>query len=162
MKKSGISKKRRLRELIERNYEEFKEMALKMDKESIFELAPTISAVEDVYHYMATHDWANAEETEYLLQQENPLCYLGDAWNEELEGMDKQFGLALSKAVVNGKHYCNMDTATVDELRKKYGAETPLFSAALIEIIELGKTYLGFCEKYGGGNGFDCGGEDGV
>lgn len=81
-----------LMERLEQNYEDFKKTTLQLDGESIFELAPTIAAVEDVYFYMSTHDWADMEQAEFLMQFENPLKLLADLWEEESEDRGADFG----------------------------------------------------------------------
>ena len=98
-----------LMERIEQNYEDFKRTTLQLDDDSIFEYAPTIAAVQDVYFYMITHDWADMEQTELLMQFENPLKMLADLWEEESEDRGADFG------------------------------DMPIDGAILCEIVELGK-----------------------
>ena len=107
-----------LMERIEQNYEDFKTSAVRLDGESLYELAPTIAAVEDVYFYMSTHDWADAEQTRFLMQFENPLKLLADLWEEENEDRGADFG---------------------DMLDRIGGGDLPIDRAILCEIAELGR-----------------------
>jgi len=127
---------------IEQNYEDFKKSVMQLDDESIFELAPTIAAVQDVHFYMTTHDWADAEQTEYFLQFENPLKLLADAWEDESEDRSADFGELVDK--IGGDEYDDLTEAYVtvalaDELRDKYGGDIPIDGALICEIVELGK-----------------------
>ena len=129
-------------ERIEQNYEDFKASAVQLDGGSLYELAPTIAAVEDVYFYMSTHDWADAAQTAYLMQFENPLRLLADAWEEENEDRGADFGDLLDK--ISGGEYEDftddyMTADLADELREKYGDDVPLDGAIICEIVELGK-----------------------
>jgi len=129
-------------ERIEQNYEDFKKVTLQLDDESIFEYAPTIAAVQDVYFYMTTHGWTDAAQTEYLLQFENPLLLLADAWQEESEDRDKDFGDMLDN--IGGGEYEDLTESYLtvelaDELRDKYGDDTPMDGAIICEIVELGR-----------------------
>ena len=129
-------------ERIEKNYEDFKTSAVQLDGESLFELAPTIAAVHDVYFYMTTHDWADAEQTDYLLQFENPLKLLADLWEEESEDRGADFGDMLDR--IGGDDCEDYTEAYVtvtlaDELRDKYGDDMPIDGAIICEIVELGR-----------------------
>ena len=131
-----------LMERIDQNYEDFKASAVQLDGESIFELAPTIAAVEDVYFYLSTHDWADAEQTRFLMQFENPLRLLADLWEEENGDRGADFGDMLDNMCGGGyddftEDYMTSDFA--DELREKYGDDTSLDGAIVCEIVELGK-----------------------
>ena len=105
MNEYQITKKQQLRELIEKNYEEFTVLALKMDSKFLFENAGSIAAVHDVYHFMTTHDWADDEETEYLLTYENPLDFLAEEWKERSADRDRDFGKMLRELA----DYCDDD-----------------------------------------------------
>ena len=127
---------------IERNYEDFKASTVQLDGESLFEYAPTIAAVQDVYFYLTTHDWTDAAQTEYLLQFENPLMLLADVWEEESEDRGADFGEMLDKLCDDEYGDLTESHITVelaDELRDKYGGDMPMDGAILCEIIELGK-----------------------
>jgi len=113
-----------------------------MDKESVYELAPIIAAVHDVYYYMSTHDWADECEAEYLLKQENPLYHLAEIWKEETDSLNSHMGWKLTKAIARGEDSDYMASSTADDLRDKYGEAMPLNTAALLEIVELGRKYL--------------------
>ena len=86
---------------IEQNYEDFKRETLQLDGESIFELAPTIAAVQDAYFYMTTHNLTDDYETEYLLSFENPLILLADKWEDYSENRSKDFGADTLLEVLN-------------------------------------------------------------
>ena len=88
-----------LRERIDTEYDNFKETILQLDKDKIFILAPMIAAAHDVCFYMHTHEWADADETEYLLGLTDPFRFLCDAWEENMEDKGKEFGKVLAKAV---------------------------------------------------------------
>jgi hypothetical protein len=133
-----------LREAIKRNYDEFEKTVIDMDcPEVIYGLAPTISAVKDIHHYLSVHDWADEDEAAYLLTKENPLYYLAEVWREELDGFDVCFGDILREVCgFADDNPVRADFTIQDELRIKYGVEMPLETAALLELLELGKMYL--------------------
>jgi hypothetical protein len=137
-----------LRRRIEKEYADFKSVVLLLDRDSIFELAPIISAVNDVHFYLTTHDWADDYEAEYLLRQENTLYYIAEVWKEELEDLGRHFGRKLTEAVINGSGFDCSDLTAADELRIKYGDELPLNTAALLEIVELGRKFLRYAATY--------------
>ena len=140
MRKSDHSKNTPLMRRIEQNYEDFKRETVKLSGESIFELAPKIAAVHDAYFYMTTHDWADGYEKEYLMGFDNPLEYLADEWQERSEDRGRDFGKMLTELTENGCEY--MAYSTADALREKYGGEMPLNTAALLEMVELGKKII--------------------
>jgi len=125
---------------IEQSYEDFKRETVKLSGESIFELAPKIAAVHDVYFYMTTHDWADGYEQEYLLSFDNPLEFLAEEWEERSEDRGRDFGEMLTELAENGSTYLNFTTA--DRLREKYGGDVPLNTAALLEMVELGERLI--------------------
>ena len=138
MREIDYTKARLLRERIEQNYENFKKAVLQLDKGDIFKYASSIAAANDVYSYMTTHDWADGDETNYLLKFENPLKLLSEAWEEYSEDRGGDFGRMLTETVENAAEDY-MPFSVTDELREKYGADMPLNTAALIEFVELGK-----------------------
>ena len=74
-----------LLERIERNYEDFKAIALaELTKQEIFEFAGHISAIEDVRFFLNTHDWLDEGEAGYLLSLDDPLEVLADEWEDFL------------------------------------------------------------------------------
>jgi hypothetical protein len=139
MNEYPITKKQQLRELIEKNYEEFTALALQMDSKFLFENAGSIAAVHDVYHLMITHDSTDDEETEYLLAYENPLDFLAEEWKEKSADRDTDFALFLIDIVKGGDY---TEISVMDELRSKYGRSVPANTAALLEIIDIGKKIL--------------------
>jgi hypothetical protein len=140
MKKDYYSSNALLKKRIEQNYEDFIKETLKLEKENIFEYAPTIAAVHEVYFFMTTHDWADEYETEYLLRVENPLMFLAQKWETQSEDRGREFGSMLTELIENDD---DDDYMTVsDELRIKYGDDVPLNTAALLELIELGRSLL--------------------
>ena len=145
-RKSIKSSKMLLRERIERNMEEFKEEMSRLDSSCVFELASNIAAASDVHFYITTHDWANEDEADYLLQFENPLRMLADAWEEYSMERDHEFSHLVSKVVREDDSDYYMTVSTADELREKYGDDVPTDTAALLEIVELGKKFLNLRE----------------
>ena len=110
-----------LTERIKQNFDEFKADIIKMDSASVFELAPTITAVNDVYFYMTTHDWLDDGEAEYLMKWDNPLKILAAVWKEYSEDRGRQFGNMLDKIVEN----CDEDY-TADSFSDEYGEDNSL------------------------------------
>jgi hypothetical protein len=118
MKKAEYEQTSLLRERIEQNYEDFKEETVKLDGRSVFELAPVISAVNDVYFYMTTHSWADDDEADYLLKSENPLKLIAEEWEVYMEDTRGDFGEMLTRLA--GKWDEDYMTGTVaGELRDK-------------------------------------------
>jgi hypothetical protein len=144
MTKNQHTQNRLLMERIEQNFEDFKRETEKSSPETIFDIAATIAAVQDAYFYMTTHDWADDYETEYLLSFENPLRLLADAWEELCEDRGREFGKMLTELAENGGRY--MTVSAADELREKYGEDIPLNTAALLEMVEIGKKIADYCD----------------
>ena len=142
MNKCDIRTQNLLMARIEQNYEDYEKSVTQLDSETLFELAPTIAAVKDVYFYMTTHDWADAEQGEYLLQFENPLKLLADLWEEKSEDRDADFGDMIDMLYGDAYEDYTESYVTVslaDELRDKYGDDMPIDGAIICEIVELGK-----------------------
>ena len=140
---------------IEQNYEDFKEATLKLNKATIFEYAPTIAAIEETYMYMKTSLMVD-EEAAYLLSLDNPLKLLADAWEEHSHSKyrsDEFVGVFVK--TVDSLIDSFKENPIADELRKKYGSNVPLNTAALLEIVELGKKIFDFYDFE-----FDDDGED--
>ena len=140
-----------LQERIKRNYEDFKESMLELDSETLFELAPKIAAVKDVYTLLQTNtnEYICEDDAEYLLRYENPLKILadvvdnyGECKDEDIEDMISDFKDMVSDFIENddGEEY--MSVALADELRDKYGDDMPIDSAVVCEIIELGRKLM--------------------
>ena len=146
MRNIDYEKARILREQIEQNYEDFKKATLRLSKEDIFKYTSSIAAANDVYGYMTTHDWADENEADYLLEFENPLKFLSEAWEEYSEDRGRDFGRMLTEKIENGTDYYTPLSIT-SELREKYGADMPLNTAALMELVELGKKIFGFRDE---------------
>ena len=129
---------------IEQNYEDFKRETLQLDGESIFELAPTIAAVQDAYFYMTTHNLTDDYETEYLLSFENPLILLADKWEDYSENRSKDFGDMFNGFIRN----CRKDylTSSINEMIEEYGADTLLEVMNVWRIAENFKTLLSIWE----------------
>ena len=136
MQKSKITNKTLLRERIERNYKDFKKATLQLDDESIFEYAPTIKAVQDVYSFIVHYNELNEEETEFFLQYENPLRLLADAWEYDCRAF---FDDIIDEIMDDDNRVYNMTVTTADELREKYGDDIPLEAAIICELVEIGK-----------------------
>jgi hypothetical protein len=125
MKKADHEQTSLLRERIEQNYKDFKAETMQLDNKSIFELAAAISAVNDVYFYMTTHDWADYNEANYLLESENPLKLLAEEWEAYMEDTGEDFGEMLSRLASKwDEDY--MTGMVAEELRDKYGEDTSL------------------------------------
>lgn len=127
-----------LRERIEENYADYKVAMLKLDKEMLFELAPSIAAVNDVYRYTIKGDCLEETESAYLLRFENPLKMLADEWRQYMDSDEYQMYDLIRDFVENdgGEDCLTVDLA--DELREKHG-DVPIETAIICEIIELGK-----------------------
>jgi len=136
MEKSKIINKTLLRERIERNYKDFKKEALQLDNEIIFEYAPTIKAVQDVYSFIVRYDGLNEEETEFFLQYENPLRLLADVWEEDCRDY---FDDIIAEIMEDDDRAYNMTVTAANELREKYGDDIPLEAAVICELVEIGK-----------------------
>jgi len=131
-----------LQERIEENYKAFKAGMLELDGEILFELAPTIAAARDVYKYTISGDCLEETEAAYLLRYDNPLKVLADAWRQYTETDECEMYDLIGGIVEDddGEDYMTVDRA--DELREKYGEDTPIETAIICEIIELGKLLL--------------------
>ncbi len=125
----------RLRERIERNYEDFRAETLVLDKEDIFESAGRISAVEDILLFMSTHNWVDEDEARYLLRFDNPLEMLTDVWEEYLLDSDTHFRTALDELLDKEDNEQNyISAALANKIRKKYGEDMPFKEAILCEL----------------------------
>ena len=128
-----------LRERIEENYGNFKESTLELDSETLFELAPTIAAVRDVYSLLKENDYICEDDAAYLLRYDNPLKIIADAMRNYAEYTDEDFSDMIADFIENddGEDYITVDLA--DELRDKYGDDMPIDGAIMCEIVELGR-----------------------
>ena len=162
--KEPISNVALLQARVTRKYEDFKESMIELDSETVFELASTITAYHDVYSYITQKDFIIEDEAESLLKYENPLKMLADAWQDYrkygncTDDRDECMDYILSDitATDNSEEY--MTVTLADELREKYGGDMPLNTAALLEIVELGRRFFNFNDddfEY-----YDCDGED--
>lgn len=134
-----------LRERIEENYEDFKAETLEtLDKEDIFEMARTIAAMEDVYHFATTQgSWVDEGEAAYLLVFCEPLKLLADAWEEYLGDGEQDFRMIVEDVLDrNDNTESYITVALADKLRKKYGENMHYKDALLAEAIVAGKKYL--------------------
>jgi len=134
-----------LRERIQRNYEDFKAETLEtLDKEDIFEMAQTIAATEDVYHFITTYSgWVDEGEAAYLLAFCEPLKLLADAWEEYLCDGEQDFRMIVEEVLDRNDNTDSYITvALADKLRKKYGENMHYKDALLAEAIAAGKKYL--------------------
>jgi len=152
MEKDYYSTDSLLTRRIEKNYEDFKEAILKLDKTIIFEYAPTIAAVEETYQYMKK--FMNDKDAAYFLSLDNPLKLLADAWEEHSKNRSDEFVGGYVKTI-DSLIDSYKDNPIADELRKKYGSDVPINTAALLEIVELGKKIFDFYDFE-----FDDDGED--
>lgn len=128
----------KLKECIEENYYGFREEMLSLDSEAVFEKATEISAIEDVFFYMSTHNWVDEYEAAYLLGFTNPLKLIADAWEQYLFDSDSGFRRVISSVLANEDNEDNyLTVAEMLELREKYGEDVSFTEAILSEIIEL-------------------------
>ena len=78
-----IKNKMHLRERVKQNYIDFMKNILQLNKLKIVDLAPLITAVQEMYSAVITFDILSDDETEFLLKYKNPLKLLATAWLEE-------------------------------------------------------------------------------
>jgi len=126
---------------IARKYEDFKDTMLELDNETLFELAPTITAVREVFKYTIHGDCLEELESAYLLRYENPLKVLADAWKQFNESDEYQLYDLIGDIVAEDDDGEDdyMTVAFADELRDKYGDDIPIDAALINEILELGR-----------------------
>jgi len=138
-KNKPISNVTLIQERIERNYRDFKNNILWLDSTAVFDLAPTIAAVSEVYKYTMNGDCLEEESAAYLLQYDNPLKILSDAWKDYNEADEYQMYDLIGDVIDgdDGEDYLSIELA--DELRDKYGGDIPIEAAIMCEIVELGK-----------------------
>jgi len=75
------TKKNELLERIEKNYSDYQNSLLSLDKQELLDMTGKIKAVSDAYSYMTDwHDY-DEHELEYLLEFQNPLEVLADEWH---------------------------------------------------------------------------------
>ena len=108
------TKTEQLNDLLERNYEDFKEEMLAMSKADIFENARNISAVEDVLFFTSTHDWLNEDEAAFLLSLDCPLAAMAAAWEEYEDDEAVDFRAALDSVLGPGEDYPD-DVSDIDD-----------------------------------------------
>jgi hypothetical protein len=71
------TKREKLRELIGRNYLDFRNKIRLSSPDSIYDMASHIVAVEEVYYQLMNHRWVETEDdAEYLMTFSNPLRYV--------------------------------------------------------------------------------------
>lgn len=80
----SIEQQSRLFERLDKNLCDYHEDLMGFGKQEIIEMAARAAAVSDVYSYITTkHDFQNGE-VEYLLNFQNPLEVVTDAWEPRL------------------------------------------------------------------------------
>ena len=137
----------RLRERIDRNYNDFKERMLGLDNETLYCMASTIASMDTVYTLMSELDWVGEEDAAYLLRYEYPLQVLADGWHIQSVLYGSDFEDFISDFVAESKWEQDANVELVNGLHIKYGADTPLFEIALVELVDLCNRLLD-CKDY--------------
>ena len=89
----------------------------------------------------------------------NPLRAAADEWAEySEENTDSNFEDMFAELTADGYRYKPVPVA--GELREKYGDAIPLETAALLELVELGKRYFNFLDAENFDYSFDGDWED--
>lgn len=132
-----------LREKMHKNFDDFRELMVSMDSETIFEFSREIAAMQDVLFYMDTHDWVDEYEAAYLLDFTEPLKLVADAWGEHLDNGDHSFRYVLNAVLDNDENEENYITVALErELGEKHGYDISARDAVLFEIVELLHEYF--------------------
>jgi len=137
----------RLRTKIKDDWNAFNKVLSEMSSKSIISEAPTIYAMQEVYSYLSNYKWPDEYEVEFLLYEENPLYYLTDIWQKALVKFKKKICNILSGAIIDSDDYFNSDLYIDDELRIKHGCDIPLNTAAMLELVVIGKKLLATYER---------------
>ncbi len=80
-----IEKQKKLMRRIEKNFSDYKASVLKLDKQSIFDKAAEIAAMEQVVHYMTNIHGYYERDIDYLLKFQNPLELVADYYQANLQ-----------------------------------------------------------------------------
>jgi hypothetical protein len=75
------TKKDKIIQRIEDNYDDFRYSLRGASREKLFDMAPRIAAVTDAYNYLRIwHDWDDRDELDFYLLFRDPLTIIADAW----------------------------------------------------------------------------------
>jgi len=143
------SPKALLIEQIGRDYEDFKESMVHLGGEELYELAPTVAAIHDVYTHIKSANHLTEGYAAHLMKRGNALYYLADKWKAQLrdfggEDFDDMLFTLADYSGCDEEYEEELPAALVDELLEKYGKDTPLNTAAMLGLIELGREFLDF------------------
>ena len=135
-----------LKERLRRNYEEYRDEAIDYGGEYVFVLANEVVAVKDVYNYLTDDDFMDEDDAAFLLTFENPLKALADEWETHKIIENDDFCEFISDFIERGNTGEHMTVTIADELREKYGEDTPLNTACLLELVTIGRKLFGMIE----------------
>ena len=126
-----------LKEKMHKNFDDYRELVVSLDSETVFELSREIAAMQDVLFYMDTHDWVDEHEAAYLLDFTEPLKLVADAWEEHLDNGDHSFRYVLNAVLDNDENEENYITVALErELGEKHGYDISARDALILEIVE--------------------------
>ena len=135
-----------LKERVRRNYEDYRDEAIEYGGEYVFVLATEVVAVKEVYSYLTDDDYVGEDEAAFLLKFENPLKALADEWETHKIIENDDFCEFIENFIERGSTEPHVAVTIADELREKYGEDTPLNTACLLELVALGKKLFGIVE----------------
>lgn len=146
-----------LREKMHRNFDDYRELMVSLDSETVFELSRQTAAMQDVLFYMDTHNWVDEHEAAYLLDFTEPLKLVADAWEEHLDDGDHSFRCVLNSVLDNDENEENYLTVALErELQEKYGDDIETKDALIFEILETMERCVALQEKLMGLEGRYC------
>jgi hypothetical protein len=134
-------------ERMHENFEDFRDNAIEVGGEYLFIVASEVVAVKEVHEYLSDEVYIDEDDAAFLLTLENPLKTLADEWEVYKTVENDDFGEFLEDFIRRGNTGHGMTTCLACELREKYGAETPLNTACLLEIVEIGRSLFGLIES---------------
>ena len=137
------TKKTLLMERMEKDYADFKASMADCDGGTLFDLAPYIAAIYDVYSLVKRTDYVCEEYAAYLLTKDNPLYFLADEWKGHLEAIgEADFEDLLSDLMQSAGYKQYMPTALAAGLRQKHGADLTLTELLMLEVLEISRQIL--------------------
>jgi hypothetical protein len=81
-----------LRERIERNYSDYRRIMLELCSDCVYEFAPEIAAVNEVYSHVTDYNWTSEEIAGFLLRFDNPMKIIVDEWRGYTHRFSEGFG----------------------------------------------------------------------
>ena len=79
---------------LDQNLSDYTDHLMGFDRQQIIDMAGRISAMHDAHFYLTEHHAFDYEQAEYLLQFQNPLEVVADAWQKRTEDIsDMSFAL---------------------------------------------------------------------